>query len=182
MGASPMLNSTGEAPVPRLIFRPAMKHRADPAFRKMIQEARESFRKHGGISGDELRRQLGLPAAKKVPPPRNSKIRASIMKSIDMAKSRRPLASFIKELEGGDPIVITKNGKTIAALVPLTDMDWESFAVSTNPIFKKIIEEARRSFKLHGGLSTEEVCEQLGIKLPKRRNGVNKAMASRKAG
>ena len=100
------------------------------------------------------------------------------MKSIDMSKSRRSLASYVKELDGGKPVVITKNGKTIAALVPLTDMDWESFAVSTNPTFKKIIDEARRSFKLHGGLSTEQVCEQLGIKLPKRhRNGV-----ARKAG
>jgi prevent-host-death family protein len=104
------------------------------------------------------------------------------MRSIDMSKSRRSLTSYVKELDGGEPVVITKNGKTIAALVPLTDMDWESFAVSTNPTFKKIIKEARKSFKLHGGLSTEEVCEQLGIRLPKRRNGVSRAVATRKAG
>jgi len=104
------------------------------------------------------------------------------MKSLDVKKTRRSLASYVRELDGGQPVVIRKNGKTIAALVPLTDMDWESFAVSTNPTFKKIIEEARKSFKLHGGLSTEEVCEQLGIKLPKRRNGVSRTVATRKAG
>src|SRR2546421_159503 len=92
------------------------------------------------------------------------------VKTVDVKKARRSLSSHIRELDGGEPLVITKNGRTIAALVPLTDMDWESFAVSTNPVFIKIIEEARKSFKLHGGLSTEEVCQQLGIKLPKRRN------------
>jgi antitoxin (DNA-binding transcriptional repressor) of toxin-antitoxin stability system len=105
------------------------------------------------------------------------------MRNIDMAKSRRSLASYIRELDGGEPLVVKKNGKPIAALVPLTDMDWESFAVSTNPTFRKIIEEARKSFKLHGGLSTEEVCEQLGIKLAKRhRNGVSRAVPTRRAG
>jgi len=105
------------------------------------------------------------------------------MKSIDMSKSRRSLASYIGELDGGEPIAIRKNGKTIVTLVPLTDMDWESFAVSTNPTFIKIVEEARKSFKLHGGLSTEEVCQQLGIKLPRRqRNGESRAVAPRKAG
>jgi len=105
------------------------------------------------------------------------------MRNIDLAKSRRSLASYIRELDGGEPLVIRKNGKAIAALVPLTDMDWESFAVSTNPAFMKIIDEARKSFKLHGGLSTEEVCEQLGIKLSRRhRNGVNRTVPTRKAG
>jgi len=104
------------------------------------------------------------------------------MRSIDMSKSRRSLASYIRELNRGEPLVISKNGKTIAALIPLTDMDWESFAVSTNPTFIKIIEQARKSFKLHGGLSTEEVCQQLGIKLPKRRNGISRTVVTRKAG
>jgi len=104
------------------------------------------------------------------------------MKNIDMSRSRRSLASYVRELDGGEPLVITKNGKTIAALVPLTDMDWESFAVSTNPTFRKIIEEARKSFKLHGGISTEEVCQQLGIKLSKRRNGMSRTVPTRKAG
>ena len=53
--------------------RKALGHRAEPAFRKILREARESLRKYGGISGAELRRQLGLPPAKEVPPPRSSK-------------------------------------------------------------------------------------------------------------
>src|SRR5258708_4082194 len=51
----------------------SLKHRADPAFRKIIEEARESFRKYGGISSAELRRELGLPPAKAIPRPRGSK-------------------------------------------------------------------------------------------------------------
>ena len=55
----------------------ALKHRTDPVFRKIIREARESFRRHGGISGAELRRQLGLPRGKNIPSPRTSSVRPS---------------------------------------------------------------------------------------------------------
>ena len=51
----------------------SLGHRADAAFRKIIRQARESLRKHGGIPDDELRRQLGLPPAKDIPPPKASK-------------------------------------------------------------------------------------------------------------
>ncbi len=54
---------------------PSTRKTPDPVFLQIIQEARESFRKHGGISGDELRRQLGLPPAKKIRPPRNGQPR-----------------------------------------------------------------------------------------------------------
>ena len=51
---------------------PRSRKAPDPVFLQMIQEARESFRKYGGISEDELRRQLGLPPAKKTQSPRRS--------------------------------------------------------------------------------------------------------------
>ena len=104
------------------------------------------------------------------------------MKTIDVRKTRRSLASYVRDLNG-DPVLVQLNGKLIAALVPLTDMDWESFAVSTNPKFAKIIEEARKSFQLEGGLTTEEVCEQLGIKLAKPSRAANpRPVTRRKAG
>jgi antitoxin (DNA-binding transcriptional repressor) of toxin-antitoxin stability system len=55
----------------------SLRHRADPAFRKMIEEAREDFRRNGGISSAELRRQLGLPPGKNVPKPRPSRSMAA---------------------------------------------------------------------------------------------------------
>lgn len=59
------------------------------------------------------------------------------------------------------PLVFTRNGKPIAALVTLEGIDPESAALSMSPDFMKIIQRSRQSLRTRGGLTLEEVRARL---------------------
>ena len=63
--------------------------------------------------------------------------------------------------------VLTRRGKPVAAVVPVRDgMDAETFALSHNPAFIKIINRSWTSYKKKGGLSSEEARRRLGLAKP----------------
>jgi prevent-host-death family protein len=71
-----------------------------------------------------------------------------------------------------EPVVITKRGKPVVAVMPLTKFDdWESVSVSTSPKFMAIIERSRASARTRGTLCLEEVRGKYGLpaKSPRRR-------------
>ena len=65
-------------------------------------------------------------------------------------------------------VILTKNGKPLAAIKHLTGLDWESLALADNPRFQALIEESRRAYRNEGGLSLAEVCQELGLKVKSR--------------
>ena len=56
-----------------------------------------------------------------------------------------------------EPLIITKKGKAVAALVPLDDFDLESASLSMNEDFMRLIEESRKSAKERGTVPFDEV-------------------------
>jgi hypothetical protein len=82
------------------------------------------------------------------------------MKSVELDEATAALKDYAEQLTQ-DPIVLTRGGKAIAALVRLRDSDLESFLVSESPVFKRIIRRSRISYKRGGGLSREELEERL---------------------
>jgi hypothetical protein len=70
-------------------------------------------------------------------------------------------------------VILTRNGKPLAAIKNLTGADWESLALADNPRFQTLIEESRRSGRNEGALSLSQVCQELGLKakspVPRRR-------------
>lgn len=63
-----------------------------------------------------------------------------------------------------EPVVVTKGGKPVMAVVPLTKYDdWESVALSTNPKFMAIIERSRTSVRTTPPLSLEKVRRKYGL-------------------
>jgi antitoxin (DNA-binding transcriptional repressor) of toxin-antitoxin stability system len=97
------------------------------------------------------------------------------MKKLAINKATASLAQYARELNGG-PLVITDEGRPVAALVPVGDMDMESLAVGSNPKFLEIMERSRRREKNEGGISIDQVRQRLGLK-----NGVlKKKMTPRK--
>ncbi len=50
------------------------------------------------------------------------------------------------------PLIITKDGKAVAALVPLTNTDIETASLSINSNFLSIIERSRGRLKAEGGV------------------------------
>ena len=67
-------------------------------------------------------------------------------------------------------MVVTANGKPIAALVGIENADMETVALSNNPRFLALIERSRQRQKSGGGISGEGMRRRLNLK-PKRRLG-----------
>ncbi len=82
------------------------------------------------------------------------------MKSVELNHATAALKDYAEQLTQ-EPIVVTRGGKAIAALVPLQDSDLESFLVSESPVFKQIVRKSRASYKRDGGLTREQLEKRL---------------------
>jgi prevent-host-death family protein len=83
------------------------------------------------------------------------------MKTIELSDATEPLATYAVDAKS-DPVLITRRGKPVAALVPMEGMDRESASLSINPKFIAIIERARAS-RRKGTISSDEMRRRLGL-------------------
>jgi antitoxin (DNA-binding transcriptional repressor) of toxin-antitoxin stability system len=84
------------------------------------------------------------------------------MKRVEMAEATAPLSEYAQAVSQ-EPLIITIDGKPIAALVPIENADLETVALSTHPQFLALIERSRARQKVEGGISSEEMRRRLGI-------------------
>jgi hypothetical protein len=77
------------------------------------------------------------------------------MKKIELTEATEALAEYVKHLDDG--LIITFRGMSLAALVPLDNVDYETVALSTDPGFIEILEKSRAQLKKEGGISHEEM-------------------------
>ncbi len=78
------------------------------------------------------------------------------MRTVDFAKVSANLEEYTRELDKS-PLIITKRGKPVAALVAVDDLDIEALALSANLDFWAIIERSRARHAAEGGISSEDV-------------------------
>jgi PHD/YefM family antitoxin component YafN of YafNO toxin-antitoxin module len=78
------------------------------------------------------------------------------MKTIELSTATKTLAEYASELED-EIVVLTEANKPVAAIVSLKNVDRESLALSTNPVFMEIIRQARQEVAEGKTLSLEEV-------------------------
>ena len=81
------------------------------------------------------------------------------MKRIKLSEASKSLAEYAAELDD-EMIVITSEGKPLAAVIPLRHMenvDAESLALSASRAFMEIIEGARREFRAGKTLTLDEM-------------------------
>ena len=62
-----------------------------------------------------------------------------------------------------EPVILTQNGKAIAAILPADEQDVENLLLSVNPNFQAILERSQKRLELEGGLSSAEVRRRLGL-------------------
>jgi antitoxin (DNA-binding transcriptional repressor) of toxin-antitoxin stability system len=84
------------------------------------------------------------------------------MKTVELSQATGPLADYVGDVEA-EPLVITVDGQPVAALVATGELDLETLAMSTNPAFLALIERSRTRQRTEGGLTSDQVREQLGI-------------------
>lgn len=82
--------------------------------------------------------------------------------TIDITEANYPLADYIQHIES-EPTVVMRDGKPIAVVVSIEDVDMESLSLSSNPQFLAIIERARAAHTPGTGMSSDEVRKRLRL-------------------
>lgn len=78
------------------------------------------------------------------------------MRVIELSEARGTLAEYAEKVQD-EPLVITQDGKPVAMLAAVDDMDLESISLSTNPDFLALLERSRASLREHGGIPSSEM-------------------------
>src|SRR3990172_7924209 len=83
------------------------------------------------------------------------------MKSIELSE----VSALVPLVPPGsqEPVILTRNGRTVAAIVPTDEQDVESLLLSINPQFQAILERSQSRLESEGGLSSAEVRGRLGL-------------------
>ena len=87
------------------------------------------------------------------------------MKRLDIRKAREALADYVTSMDG-EPLIITRGGRPIAALVHIDKTDFESLALSTNRDFIELIQRSRARQETEGSISSSEMRRRLGLNQP----------------
>ena len=73
-----------------------------------------------------------------------------------MAQVKDQFSAYVQACHES-PVVVTKNGKPVAMLIPIEDEDdLDSLLLANNPRFISILESARQSVKETGGIPAKE--------------------------
>ena len=78
------------------------------------------------------------------------------MKTLECSEANLPLADYAEKLKKA-PVIITKEGKPLAALISLINADLETVSLSNNPKFIALIERSRTKQKKVGGIFIKEM-------------------------
>jgi antitoxin (DNA-binding transcriptional repressor) of toxin-antitoxin stability system len=83
------------------------------------------------------------------------------MKTLDLSA----VAALVPHLQSDaqEAVFLTKDGHTVAAVVPADDDNVESLLLSVNPQFQAILERSQKRLESEGGLFTDEVRQCLGL-------------------
>jgi hypothetical protein len=78
------------------------------------------------------------------------------MKTVDVTQSAMALEEFLAN-DVPMPLIITREGKPLAVLLPTPGADVESISLSFDPEFLALIQESRWSGAKEGGIPIDEV-------------------------
>ena len=78
------------------------------------------------------------------------------MKVVEKADATATLAEYTAEIANG-AVIVTKEGRPVAALVPIENADLETVSLGTNREFLDLIERSRVRARVEGGISSDEM-------------------------
>jgi len=67
------------------------------------------------------------------------------------------------ELTRNEAVILTRDGQPLVAVRDVSGSDWESASLASNPRFKALIEQSRRSYQDRGGIGIEQLRRELGL-------------------
>jgi prevent-host-death family protein len=90
------------------------------------------------------------------------------VRMLEVAKATAPLAQYARRARR-EPVILTEDGRPVAALVPIRESDLETVALSINPQFVALIQRSRARRKFEGGISSAAARRRLGLNRRARR-------------
>jgi prevent-host-death family protein len=87
---------------------------------------------------------------------------------VDIAEATGALFDYARNARKGT-VVVTRRGKPLAAVVAVDPEDWEDWVVAHDPGFIALMERSEARYRAEGGLTSDQVRAQLGIKQASRR-------------
>jgi antitoxin (DNA-binding transcriptional repressor) of toxin-antitoxin stability system len=78
------------------------------------------------------------------------------MRIIEKADATATLAEYTAEIQGG-PVIVTSEGRPVAALVAIENADLKTVSLSTNPKFIEMIQRSRARAQAESGIPSEEM-------------------------
>ena len=106
------------------------------------------------------------------------------MKTASVAAVKAHLSDYLKESQQG-PIIVTRNGKPVAALVAVADDDeLDRLMLAHSPKFRAIMEESRRQIKMTGGIPHDQFWHEVEMESqpPGSQSDRKKTIAKKKKG
>jgi hypothetical protein len=91
------------------------------------------------------------------------------MKVIELGKRPRSLSTLLRLLKK-QPLVLTKDGKPLAALLDVARDDLETLSLRANAKFRAYLRQCRARHQAEGGTPLEAVRVKYGLPPPARRN------------
>ena len=85
------------------------------------------------------------------------------MRTIEITHSKASFAKYARDVKK-EPVILTKDGKPVAALVAIENADLETVTLGTSPQFLALIERSRARQESEGGISSTEIRRRLGVK------------------
>ena len=82
------------------------------------------------------------------------------MKTLEITKATAPLSEYARRIND-HPVILTRDGKPVAALISLENADAESICLSNNKQFVALMEKSRARHKAEGGISSAEMRRRL---------------------
>ncbi len=84
------------------------------------------------------------------------------MKTLELASATAPLADYASDVKD-QPLILTRDGEPVAALVPIENADLETVTLGTRSQFLSLIERSRERQKVEGGVSGDEMRRRLTL-------------------
>jgi antitoxin (DNA-binding transcriptional repressor) of toxin-antitoxin stability system len=78
------------------------------------------------------------------------------MKVIEKIDATATLAEYAADIENG-PVIVTQQGRPVAALISIENTDLETVALCSNQTFLDLIERSRSRGREEGAISSEEM-------------------------
>ena len=100
------------------------------------------------------------------------------MKTLEMSKATASLADYAREVDK-EPVIVTRHGRPVAALMPIENADRETVSLSTNAQFLALTERSRQRHEAEGGISSDEMRRRLQVERRPRPATRRKSAASR---